>query len=151
MSKLSGMLLAAMGWTNSHLHQFRVGDALYGMHVEDWPEEEIDEKEVTVLDALRLQERFRYDYDFGDGWEHEIIIEEVTWSYLGLKFAVCLDGENACPPEDVGGPDGYSDFLRAIADQDHEEHANHLEWVGGSFDPVEFDIAGANALCQKVR
>lgn len=151
LNKLSEMLLAAMGWTNSHLHAFRVGDKHYGMHFDDWPEGEIDEKGVTVLQALRDERRFLFEYDFGDGWEHEVVIEEMTWSYHGLKFAVCLDGENACPPEDVGGTGGYADFLEAIADPDHEEHDSYLEWVGGSFDPSEFDLASANALCQKVR
>jgi hypothetical protein len=68
-----------------------------------------------------------------------------------LKFAVCLDGQNACPPEDVGGAPGYAYFLEAIADPSHEEHDSYLEWVGGFFDPAEFDLASANALCQKVR
>src|SRR5271155_865849 len=128
--KFSQMLLASMGWTNSHLHQFRVGQKLYGMHIEDWPDEEIDEAGVTVLQALREERRFTYDYDFGDGWEHEVVIEELTWSYFGLKFAVCIDGQNACPPEDVGGTGGYEEFLEAIADPNHEEHERYLEWVG---------------------
>jgi len=150
LSKLADMLIFAMGWTNSHLHSFRVGDKLFGMHVEDWPDEEIDEKSVTVLSALRDQRRFFFDYDFGDGWEHEIVIEEMTWSYYGLKFAVCLDGRGACPPEDVGGPYGYAAFLEAIGNPDHEEHDSYLDWVGVPFDPAAFDLANANALCQRV-
>lgn len=151
MSKLADMLIFAMGWTNSHLHSFRVNDKLYGMHAEDWPDEEIDENDFTVLQVLREQRRFFFDYDYGDGWEHEIVIEELTWSYFGLKFAVCLDGANACPPEDVGGPGGYMAFLEAIGDLEHEEHDSYLEWVGGPFDPAAFDLANTNALCQKVR
>ena len=140
-----------MGWTDSHLHQFRVGEALYGMHFEEWDDDEIDEKELTVLQALREERRFFYDYDFGDSWEHEVVIEELTWSYFGLKFAVCIDGQNACPPEDVGGTYGYSEFLEAIADPDHEEHESHLEWAGGSFDPAEFDLGSVNATLQRLR
>jgi hypothetical protein len=151
MAKLSEMLLAAMGWTNSHLHAFRVGDRLYGVCFDDYPEEEIDEKSVTVLQALREERRFIYDYDFGDGWEHEVVIEELSWSYFGLKFAVCIDGQNACPPEDVRGPGGYLEFLDAISDPKHEEHASYLEWAGGSFDPAEFDLAATNAALQRVR
>lgn len=151
MAKLSEMLLAAMGWTNSHLHAFRVGEKRYGMNFDEYPDGEIDEKTVTVLQALRDERRFTYDYDFGDGWEHEVVIEELSWSYFGLKFAVCIDGQNACPPEDVGGTGGYVEFLEAISDPTHEEHESHLEWVGGSFDPAEFDLANANALLQKVR
>jgi len=151
MAKLSDMLLAAMGWTNSHLHAFLVGDQRYGMLFDEYPEGEIDEKDVTVLQALRNERRFVYEYDFGDGWEHEVVIEELTWIYFGLKYAVCLDGERACPPEDVGGPWGYSEFLDAVADPAHEEHDSYLEWVGGSFDPGEFDLGAVNAALQKVR
>jgi hypothetical protein len=121
------------------------------MHFDEWPEGEIDEKDVTVLQALRDEPRFFFDYDFGDGWEHEVVVEAVTWSSYGLKFAVCIDGQNACPPEDVGGTSGYAHFLEAIADPDHEDHDGYLEWVGGSFDPVAFDLGTANAACQKVR
>ncbi len=151
LAKLAEMLLAAMGWTNSHLHAFRVGDKHFGMHFEDWDENEIDEKTVTVLQALREERRFLFEYDFGDSWDHDVYVEELSWSYIGLKFAVCLGGENACPPEDVGGSGGYANFLEAIADPNHEEHDDYLEWIGGSFDPAEFHLAGANALCQKVR
>lgn len=151
LAKLSEMLLAAMGWTNSHLHAFRVGENRYGMCFDDYPEEEMDEKGVTVLQALREERRFVYDYDFGDGWEHDVVIEELRWSYFGLKFAVCIDGQNACPPEDVGGPGGYSEFLDAVSDPKHEEHASYLEWAGGSFDPAEFDLAATNAALQRVR
>jgi hypothetical protein len=151
MARLSEMLLAAMGWTNSHLHAFRVGQKLYGMNDDEFPDGEIDEKTVTVLQALREERRFTYEYDFGDGWEHDVVIEELTWSYFALKFAVCLDGQNACPPEDVGGTGGYAEFLEAISDPQHKEHESYLEWVGGSFDPAEFDLANTNALLQKVR
>ena len=151
MAKLAYMLIAAMGWNNSHLHAFEVSGKRYGMHFDDWPDDEIDEKAVTVLQALRDERRFVFDYDFGDNWEHDVVVEELTWSYFGLKYAVVLDGENACPPDDVGGDSGYADFLEAIGDPAHEEHEDYVEWIGGPFDPSEFDLAGANALCQKVR
>ena len=87
MAKLSEMLLATMGWTNSHLHAFRLGDKRFGMYFDEYPEGEIDEKGVTVLQALREERRFIFEYDFGDGWEHDVVVEELTWSYFGLKFA----------------------------------------------------------------
>jgi hypothetical protein len=121
------------------------------MHFDEWPEGEIDEKTVTVLQALRDEKHFVFDYDFGDSWEHDVVVEELTWSYFGLKYAVVVDGENACPPDDVGGVPGYGYFLEAVGDPDHEEHEDYLEWIGGPFDPTEFDLAGVNALCQKVR
>jgi hypothetical protein len=145
------MLGAVMGWQNYHLHQFRVGDALYGMPLDEYPEEEIDEKGISVLHVFRDERRFFFDYDFGDGWEHEVVIEALTWSHFGLKFAVCIDGPNACPPEDVGGIPGYEEFLEVIADPTHEEHDRFVAWAGGSSDHGAFDLAGANALLQKVR
>ena len=77
LAKLHGMFQAALGWTDSHLHCFNIGSELYGMHFEDWVEDEIDEKDVTVLHALRDQRRFSYDYDFGDSWTHEVTVEDL--------------------------------------------------------------------------
>jgi hypothetical protein len=106
---------------------------------------------VSVIQALQEERRFVFEYDFGDGWEHEVVMEDLTWSYFGLKSAVCRDGENACPPDDVGGAYGYAQFLEAVANPEHEEHGRVLEWAGGSFDPTGFDLTNANALLQKVR
>ena len=150
-SKLAEILLAAMGWSNSHLHAFTIGDQRYGMNYDDFPEGEIDEKSVTVLQALRDVRRFKFEYDFGDSWDHEIVIEELTKSPIGLKYAVCLDGANACPPDDVGGTWGYGEFLDAMADPTHSQHATYLEWVGTHFDPAKFDLVEANARIQKLR
>ena len=151
MAKFSAILLAAMGWNNSHLHAFLIGDERIGMCFDDYPEGEIDEKGVTVLQALREERNFVFEYDFGDSWEHDVVIEDLTWSSFGLKFGVCLDGENACPPDNVGGAWGYTEFLKAVADPEHEEHDRMIEWAAGPFDPTKFDVANANALMQKVR
>jgi hypothetical protein len=151
LSKLADLLCATMGWQNNHLHQFRTPNALYGMHVEDWDEDEIDEKTVTVLQAFRDERRVVFDYDFGDNWHHEVVIEDLTRSSHALKFAVCVDGQNACPPEDVGGVGGYREFLEAIIDAEHDEHDHLLEWAGGSFDPAAFDLGSVNAELQRIR
>jgi Plasmid pRiA4b ORF-3-like protein len=151
MAKLADILLVAMGWSNSHLHAFTVGEKRYGMNYDEYPDEEIDEKSVTVLQALRDERPFTFEYDFGDSWEHEVIIEEVTWSSVSLKYGVCLDGANACPPDDVGGTWGYCEFLRAISDPTHEEHKSYLEWIGGPFDPTQFDLGDVNAALQRIR
>ena len=121
------------------------------MCFDDYPEEEIDEMGVTVLQALREEQRFLYEYDFGDGWEHDVLIEGTARSSIGLKFAVCIDGQSPCPPEDVGGVFGYAEFLAAIADPKHEEHDDYLEWAGGFFDAAEFDLGTVNAALQRIR
>ena len=152
LSRLHDIFQAAMGWTNSHLHSFTIGDQLYGMQFDDYPEGELDETEHTVFVALRGGlRRFVYEYDFGDSWTHEVVIEDVTWSPSVLKHGVCLDGQGACPPEDVGGISGYEQFLEALRDPLHEEHDNYLVWVGYKFDPDVFNVAAANAALQRVR
>lgn len=151
MAKLSPILLAAMGWNNSHLHAFVIGDKRIGMCFDDYPQGETDERSVTVLQALRGERRFVFEYDFGDDWVHDVVVEDLTWTYFGLKFAVCLDGGNAGPPDDVGGTYGYAEFVQAVTDPKHEEHDRMVEWAGGPFDPGEFNLAGTNALMQKVR
>ena len=150
LSKLHRIFQAAMGWTNSHLHSFTVGPALYGMHVDDWPDEEIDEEDVTVLDALRGHKSCRYEYDFGDGWEHRVEVEAHTSSDRGLKHAVCLAGANACPPEDCGGPSGFQHLLDVLGDPSDEQYADLLAWVGGAFEASAFDLAQTNAALQRV-
>ncbi|MFZ0668223.1 MAG: plasmid pRiA4b ORF-3 family protein [Acidimicrobiales bacterium] len=151
MAKLAGMLIAAMGWTKFHLHEFKVGGASYGIDFDDVPEGQVDEKDVTVLQALSDVKHFTFEYDFGDSWKHEVVIEELGWSYFRLKYGVCVDGANSCPPEDVGGISGYAGFLEAISDPSNGEHQSCLDLVGGSFDPAEFNLANVNALLQKVR
>jgi hypothetical protein len=151
LDKLHLILEDVMGWTNSHLHQFRMSNALYGMHVEDWSEDELDEVEYTLSEVVRPGGRFLYDYDFGDSWEHEVIVEHASTIRPVLKFAVCTDGARACPPEDVGGTGGYADLLEALRDPRHEEHAQYRAWVGEDFDPARFDLAQVNAALQRVR
>jgi hypothetical protein len=92
-----------------------------------------------------------YEYDFGDSWSHEVVVEDIGWTPHVLKHGVCLDGGGACPPEDVGGTGGYEEFLEALADPLHEEHDNYLVWVGYKFDSSEFNVAAANAALQRVR
>ncbi len=110
-----------MGWTNSHLHAFRLGDARYGMHLDKFPEGEIDEKTVTVLHVLRDEPRFTFDYDFGDSWEHEVVIEDLSWSEFGLKTGSASKARMPARPR-TRGVSGYGHLLEAIADPRHEEH-----------------------------
>jgi hypothetical protein len=152
MSRLHDMIQATMGWTNSHLHAFTVGEKRYGMCFDDYSEDEIDEQAVTVLQALRGHQQFTYEYDFGDGWEHIVTIEAEFRSRHALKFALCLAGENACPPEDSGGPGGFEYFLEALADPTHDEHENYVRWNdGNTFDRTSFNLIDVNAGLQKVR
>jgi hypothetical protein len=138
---LHELLQAAIGWTDSHLHQFVTPQATYGMETpgEDvWPKDQRDETDARLTD---LGTRFDYLYDFGDGWTHEV---EVVGP--GSSTPGCVDGHGACPPEDCGGPGGYAELLDVLADSAHPEHEQMRTWVGDRLRP--FDRA---AIDQRVR
>ncbi len=128
----------AMGWQGYHLHSFDIAGVQYG---EPDPNGELalrDELE-TRLDAVAAKgDRAIYTYDFGDWWEHEILVEDVFPAEPDEVYPLCVAGERACPPEDVGGAYGYTDFLDALADQDHPDNAQMRNWIGRQFDPAEF-------------
>jgi len=150
LSKLHDVFQVAMGWTDSHLHHFSIANEIYGPQYDDYPEEELDERDVSVLQAIGDQCRFSYEYDFGDSWDHTIVVEDTVRVPVGLKHAVCLDGSNACPPEDCGGPGGYAHLRAVLVDPTHNEHDELLEWIGDSFDPTEFDLAAVNVDLQRL-
>jgi hypothetical protein len=139
------MLQAAMGWCNCHLHAFTINEVDYGAADPEFDSGMENETRIRldkVIPAAKM--RFSYTYDFGDGWNHKILVEKILPPNPGVQYPVCLAGARACPPEDCGGPWGYGDFLRAINDPNHEEHKQLLEWVGGSFDPEAFDLDGVD-------
>ena len=101
--------------------------------------------QVALGAALGRESRtFDYLYDFGDGWHHAVVVEDRFMQPRADFVVQCLAGENACPPEDVGGPPGYAGFLAAIADPRHEEHRQYLDWWGGSFDSARFELGAVN-------
>ncbi|MHB1556904.1 MAG: plasmid pRiA4b ORF-3 family protein [Isosphaeraceae bacterium] len=140
----------AMGWTNSHMHQFRIGGVLYGdplLMGENFGEMAYRDSTTTLLSDILPRDgspmQLEYEYDFGDGWQHEISYEGRPPAESKARYPACVEGEGACPPEDVGGVWGYADFLKAIADPEHEEHDELLQWAGGRFDPDAFSPAAA--------
>jgi hypothetical protein len=138
------ILQAAMGWTNSHLHQFMVGKTYYGApDINEFSELNLKDERKARLDQLLSKSRRKiiYEYDFGDGWEREILLEKVLEPASRVKYPRCIGGARACPPEDCGGTSGYMEFLAAIFDPEHERHDEYVEWIGRSFDPEEFDPA----------
>ena len=145
LAELHQVLLTAMGWAGYHLYAFRIGDVSYLEIDDDWPDDSVDPASVRLGDVVRPGDRFVFEYDFGDGWEHRIDVEDVLPA-AGRTRPVCLAGRRACPPEDVGGPWGYGDFLDAIADPAHEQHDELLDWIGGRFDPEQFDAAEVDEI-----
>ena len=155
LDRLHEHIQTAMGWTNSHLHQFVINKQLYGdpMLMEDNFEEleYEDSTSVTLTDILPKSGkrfRFRYEYDFGDGWEHEVLFECVLPAEKGVRYPRCVEGERSCPPEDVGGTGGYQEFVTAIANPKHKRHKEFMEW-SGPYDPEKFEAQAATKEMQK--
>lgn len=147
--KLHEVLQAAMGWYDSHLHLFRVGNRSYAPPG-DWDPVGMDSRAVALSDlAAKKGARLVYEYDFGDGWTHDIVVESV--SPEPCKEVRCVTGRRRCPPEDCGGPWGYAELLEALANPGHEEHAEMREWAGGEIDAEEFDAARMDAAVRRVR
>ena len=156
LASLHHYLQWVMGWQDSHPHEFQVGQRLVAP--EWWLQEVasddatlsyLDERRVSVAAVVRdvgVGGSFEYRYDMGDGWRHRLVVEVAVpaWSQYELRVPACTAGENACPPEDVGGPPGYDHFRAALRDPNHEEHADVLRWIGGVFDPQGFDLNRVN-------
>ena len=141
LAELHAVLQTAMGWSNSHLHEFEVEDGdRFGVPDPDWGDGVGDESKVRLFRVAEEGSRLRYLYDFGDGWEHDVTVEKVGDPQPGTRYPRCVAGRRACPPEDVGGPPGYEEFLAALVDQAHPEHEQWTEWTGGGFDPAAFDL-----------
>jgi hypothetical protein len=145
LSTVHAVIQIAFGWEDRHLHEWRVGETIYGLSDEDsWGEDLRDESTALLAAVAPVDSLLRYDYDFGDGWEHLVEVTAVV-PYSGQVVPVaCLAGARACPPEDCGGPFGYEHLLDALRDPDDAEHEDVVEWLGDHFDPAEFDMASVN-------
>lgn len=136
-----------MGWDNYHMHQFSIAGIDYGQ-----PQPEFNvrsEKTVKLSQVVKGEKsKFFYTYDFGDSWEHEILVEKELPSTPDTNYPICITGKRACPPEDCGGSWGYAELLEIISDPSHPEYEERIEWVGESFNPDIFDL---NEVNQRLR
>lgn len=145
LAQLHQVVQVAMGWKNSHLHVFALGKRSFSdpeFELDDHPE---DERKVHVGELLQEKgASLVYEYDFGDGWLHRILCEEIVTSSAEEAVVRCLNGSQACPPEDSGGPYGYADLLEAREDPDHPGHQDAVDWLGLKFDPTAFAVDAVN-------
>ncbi|WP_410648357.1 plasmid pRiA4b ORF-3 family protein [Amycolatopsis sp. cmx-4-54] len=146
LDRLHEVIQAVMGWDNYHLHYFLDGETYYG---EAEPELQYrDERKVRLDDLVKPGGRLLYNYDFGDSWDHEILIEEATVATADGRYPRCVAGQAACPPEDVGGTGGYARLIQILGDPGHEEHQDIVGWLGiddpGQFDAARFDLDETN-------
>ncbi|MHB1500590.1 MAG: plasmid pRiA4b ORF-3 family protein [Candidatus Dormibacteria bacterium] len=148
LGELHFILQTAMGWDDDHLHLFSVRGAEYADgRVEDpWgvssPKNE-DRARLALVAPART--RLRYEYDFGDGWEHDLVVERVFPAEPGVTYPRCVTGRRACPPEDCGGPAGYADLLEALTEPANPRHQELLDWFEDGFDPEAFDPEAVSA------
>ncbi len=150
---LHSALQVVMGWTDSHLHQFQKDGENWG--VPEWDEFDeldlIDESRTQLAKVLKSEgDSMLYQYDFGDNWRHEVVLEKIIPVSDAVKVPLCFGGERRCPPEDVGGVRGYQEFLEAIFDPRHENYEQYLRWAGGHFID-EFDLKAANGILSLMR
>jgi hypothetical protein len=152
--RLHPILQEVMGWTNSHLYRFKVGTREYG---ETDPDNEFNEvhfinsKRAKLGQAITTKgDIFIYEYDFGDSWIHELLIEDILEPTAGARYPICLEGERACPPEDCGGQYGYSRLLGIIVNPDHEEYEETIEWLGDRFRPAAFSLREVNRYLKPI-
>ena len=180
LSDLHAVIQIVMGWTNSHLHQFVVryprpkpaqGAIAALVHSGQWEElakymqrdrcwsdprmeieETEDERKAKLCElAPAVKSKLIYEYDFGDGWDHQIEVVKIGPPAEGINYPLCLKGKLACPPDDCGGIWGYYDMLEALKDPKHERHEELVEWIGGEFDPERFDLDEINAELAELR
>lgn len=160
LADLHHVLQAAMGWTNSHLHQFEAAGLMFGDLMMLDCDKSPDDARSFDSSTVRMKDfhfyygegpTITYHYDFGDGWRHTVKFEKLLADDPAPKTATCLDGARCCPPEDVGGPHGYFEFLRVLfaPEAEEREEQHHLKrWSGGKFDSERFDLAKTNKAVQ---
>jgi hypothetical protein len=157
LGQLHDVIQAAMGWEDAHLHIFNIDGEQYSTPM---PFDDSFLKEMGAKNDLRVKlgklistegANFTYEYDFGDSWEHQILVEKILPPDPNQKTPVCIKGKRACPPEDVGGIWGYEAFLEAIKDPENPEAEELKEWYGGEFDPEAFDLDEINEYLKDLK
>jgi hypothetical protein len=146
---LHDVLQVAMGWDDSHMHEFRIGQRRFG---KPDPNDRLmgldpvgNERATHLYKVLgKVGAKATYTYDFGDGWEHVIVVEKVLPPDPAGHYPICVGGKLQGPPDDCGGVPGYYNLLEALRDPDHEEHEDLLDWVGGEFNPDAFSVDEVN-------
>lgn len=159
LSDLHAVLQIVMGWTDSHLHHFYVSTSrgvhpvFYGMLDPDWDTEDtLDERRYALNQVVhKARQKLIYEYDFGDSWEHELLLEKVVAADPSAEYPRCLEGEYNGPPEDVGGLWGFANFVSIMSNPRHKEYAEMREWYGSRYDPLDFDLVAVNKRLKRIK
>lgn len=153
--RVHDVIQAVFDWLDYHLHQFEIGDRIYGAPEYDEPlggARLYSDRNIRLAALLdRGVERFIYRYDFGDDWEHIVTVERVMDPDDGVDYPILVDGARQAPPEDCGGPAGFDTFLAAMLDETHEQHAAMMDWCGERFDPDDLQLETVEAMLSRIR
>jgi len=137
----------SMGWLDCHLHQFEKDRILYGTDDDNFGLDIEDEKKYKLSDVLKKEkDSMMYEYDFGDGWIHKVMLEKILPFDVSAEIVTCLKGKRACPPEDCGGIWGYENLIEIVKDPEHSEHEEMLDWLEGDLDPEHFNLDEINSM-----
>jgi hypothetical protein len=152
LSQLHHILQIVMGWEDSHLHRFVIDRRRTGSKLSRVESQVLNNETVSLRSTVGLLESkfLYYEYDFGDGWIHELQVEKAS-PPTGAQRVLCIGGERCCPPEDCGGAIGYGELLQVLRNPRHSDYEEMLEWVGGSFDPEMFDLKSMNKNLRRLR
>ena len=145
LARLHRVIQIVMGWADYHLHHFKINDQYYGVPDPEWENDTLNEKEFSLNQLVKTEKkRFSYLYDFGDNWDHEILVEKILKPEPKKHYPACVTGKRACPPEDSGSIWGYYEKLKIMNDPSHPEHEEVVDWMFEDFDPDEFDLKRIN-------
>lgn len=155
---LHHIIQIVMGWTDSHMFEFRVFDYRIGIVDDDFFDPifggggNIDASSAVLEGVItEPKEKFKYEYDFGDGWVHHILLEKILPEDKETKYPVCIAGKLNCPPEDCGGVFGFYQLLEIIKNKRHPDREDMLYWLGGHYDPDDFDMVLVNDMLEDLR
>jgi hypothetical protein len=150
LDRVHAIIQASMGWEESHLHMFRIRGREYGPAYLDAELETLDESQFRIGDLMKPGDEAGYEYDFGDGWEHELTVEASAVADADTVYPACTGGEGACPPEDCGGPGGFADLKDLLAGPPGPERDEMRTWAGEHYDPAHFDLTAASAAAASI-
>ena len=134
------VLQIAIGWQNCHPFEFCVGDKAWGLVDRDAAENPLPAETVTLADIVPLSRSFKYNYVYGEDWQHTVTVEPVSKPVPGVTYPRLLDGEGRCPPADIGGASGYEAYLQALGDPEHFHHEAMTDWEEADFDPADASL-----------
>jgi len=143
-----------MGWNDSHLYGFEVDQKAYqdARHNDftDFNDGKHSPSHKTMIKELKAKQKFYYTYDFGDNWEHQLVVEKVLPKDISKRYPVCVGGERNCPPEDSGSISGYHHLMSVRKNKKHPEYKELvIEWLGEDYNPEHFSIPGTNIGLQR--